>query len=439
MVDGHVGKARGQFVHVEDLAALFFRLRVDVEVFEQELGDVVGLEEPLLLCVRHVENLRERVRRQAGELEREGVLVPVSRIEAVAPGEVVDVQVLDALRTLASPFERLEHGGMVGGLVHVRVFTLHVEDDGRDAIRLGSVDERGHRGGLAAAGCSDDARVAWEDGFVPGIEPGLHLFVPDHQPQAHVAADAQHASALRLVEQEDGALRPGPEAGRLQRAFDFLSDNLNLRAPVIVECVRQLLAVGDHANGHGGVGGHRVRFREGAPHDDAQVGAVVFPRPHPDQRLGREQVQILTREQHGDEVVLAGGDVEVGESHRRCQLWIHLGTGMGLVPEFVELVQRLCWGRSNDRTVRLPRGHGPRGLAIHDRCCRRGDSAVLTILPGRRPANAHAWHGDGACGPVGGPRLWPERSISRRAVAGRWIAPIAWILRHATRPGRSLS
>src|SRR5207247_2971585 len=99
------GVARRQLVYLEGLARLGVAGREDAEVVQEQLRDVVGAQESLLLRIGHLQNLGDRIRREARELESERVAVLVRGVRRLAPRQVVDVQLPHALRLEPTPLE----------------------------------------------------------------------------------------------------------------------------------------------------------------------------------------------------------------------------------------------------------------------------------------------------------------------------------------------
>src|SRR5712692_11096267 len=113
---------------------------------------------------------------------------------------------------------------MVRGLVDVGVFALDVEYDRRDSRHLSAMNHGRDGRGLTAARRPDHACVARQHGLVLRVDPRLHVLVADDPADAEIASDPKDLFALLLIQEEHGALRPGPISRRHDTTVPLLTE-----------------------------------------------------------------------------------------------------------------------------------------------------------------------------------------------------------------------
>jgi hypothetical protein len=134
------------------------------QVAQHAVGHVVGVQQAVGLGVVQAERLHGGVRRQPGELQREGPPVRVAGVGRLPAGQVVEGDAVgrDAGRRQAALGQGGPHLRLVGRLVQVRVLALDVEqDDSQPSLRSGGPAPRSSR---YAAG-----HARWCVGWVEGV------------------------------------------------------------------------------------------------------------------------------------------------------------------------------------------------------------------------------------------------------------------------------
>jgi len=111
---------------------------------------------------------------------------------------------------LATLGQQLEHGRVLGGLVHQRVLALGVEQDDGEALALSLVDHAGNGRRLAAAGRAQHTGVARQDRLLVRRDvDGERVVAGGDDSESEVAAQRQYVAALLRVEEEDRAVGEG--------------------------------------------------------------------------------------------------------------------------------------------------------------------------------------------------------------------------------------
>ena len=207
---------------------------------------------------------------------------------AAATGRVVNVKIVQTGRFALQTFELAEQVLFRGGLVHLRVLALHVDDDHRPAAggRLLDQNLRGVR--LARAHRAEDTDVARQHALVVALQAEQHALLSGHTSQEHVAGEAQEVGDFVVGQvMDDGA--GGRAALRLLRTalhqlrldFDFRKDARQLAMAVfpIFRLLQGKIGAGDNAPEKTAALAQRIEDVHEAITQHAQT--VCRRRPHP--------------------------------------------------------------------------------------------------------------------------------------------------------------
>ena len=302
-----------ELVQVQDLAFLLRVHREDPEVSQHLLGHVHCAQEPFLLGVAHVDDLRHRVGREGGEGQAEFGVLRMAWAGGLGADEVVEVRVRHSGWAHALGFQRGHHGLVVGRLPDLHVFTLGVEQHDTDPGRLRLGDESADGGGLAAAGGAEDGEMPRQHGLAVGGDPDRDVGVAHQDAETEVAVGVQRGQLFFGAENVDRAVGQRAQSRRDQSAADFLAEELHLDAAVVTGHEDAAPHAGRHD--HVGVCAQAVGLRERTRCDDAEVVAPVLG-DDLDHRLDRHRLDGVPRQQDGNRSVLRAGHVEHGAADR---------------------------------------------------------------------------------------------------------------------------